>query len=482
MTMRLPQLDDANLTISQLDPKLIHQVLLTRPSKFSALHVSGAPRSTPSFDEFVESFLEDDSLESVMKRAYRDHVIDAACEERLEPLHQLMLDLHRSLRSLVPHRTDLHSALDDEKVRNASKHELFLLLLHASRCLQNLESPERVETTELWQKEAPVTASMLEDKEEGYIPFLVNSTFYHIYKTELCLTDKQDFYLQQIWAPRIHKEGPEYARALLKNDHQSCQVTKTWIKELVQSAGEIKRHEVKQSRRARQAVLRRGWIENLLFRKSDATTLPEVFALDSDNISMIRHVCKRAVAGCALALHAGISQTERVEPTSNLGFRRADLIQAMGRSNLIPTRYEEGVSQAVVELAKVSATLDEVAEKTLENRTIAVLRGEDHVIQLLDRRMQQAFVEIVTCDAPVVPASMETGRVQPCKAASEDTATSEFEREAEVVFCKKGLSFYAPELASLSLFAKEIVDLAWSVHMALLEEAFLDAVTEIEKS
>jgi hypothetical protein len=459
--------DDKNLSISQLDPKLIRQVLLT--DNVSSLHASASSSSsiaTPSFEEF--SRFDSSSMEDTMKLAFHNHLV---AQDDIEPLFDLVLSLHAQLRALVPNRKDLHTLVNDDAVKAATNlQDLLHLLITASQGLQSLESEARAETTAAWRQKAQ---NPKETVELLTLDFLVTSALYLLFKTELCQADKQDFYLQHIWAPRIHVEGPRCLREVLDKRFASngYVLTESWVKELVKN-----HHDddggAELTLEARRALIRKGWVETILFRKDNAMALPEIFCLDVDNINLIRQVCKRAVAGCALALHASssASSTERIEPTSEIGLRRADLLQAMANNR--SATYEDDVSNAVVAIAKAWSSLND--EMSLQSRTVAVLRGQDPVILLLDRRMQEVFVEVLIRDGPSVPTKLRSGVGGSNK--SSDESTTEFEKEAEAAFCNKGLSFYASELATLSVLARKIVDLVWVVHQDLIEQTFREAL------
>ena len=415
--------DDKTLTISQLDTRLIRQVLLT--DKFESLHVSNTPAITPSFEDFAR--LDSGSIEDTVKRAYRDHLV---AQDRVEPLHDVLLSLHEQLRALVPNREDLHTLVSDAAV-TATKQvkDLLPILIHASLALQSLESDARAETTAAWRDKAQSVNA------EGVTSeFIATSTLYLIFKTELCQADKQDFYLQHVWAPRIHAEGPAYLRDVLDKQCNGYPLTKSWLKGLLED------QEVAEATpEFFRTLTRKGWVETILFRKDNATMLPEIFAFDAENIQMIRRVCQQAVAACALALHAGV--TKRSEPTSELGMRQEDLLMVI--ANRGSATYEGDVASAVVAMAAAGGNSSS-DEASLRSRTVAVLRGQDPVVKLLDRRMQEAFVEVSVRDCARVPGRLKTGRLETSGTPTQGSQT-EFQRAAEESFCSKGLSFYASE-------------------------------------
>lgn len=447
--------DDKNLTISQLDTRLIRQVLLT--DKFESLHVSDAPAITPSFEDFAR--LDSGGMEDTARRAFRDHLV---AKDHVESMCDLVLSLHEQLRTLVPNRKDLHGLVDDEAVTAVEQvKELLPILIHASLGLQSLESDARAQTTALWRDEAQrLTAECVTSE------FIVTSALYLIFKTELCQADKQDFYLQHVWAPRIHAEGPAYLREVLDMQCNGYPLTKSWLEGLLEN------QEVIEATPAFfRTVTRKGWIETILFRKDNATMLPEIFTFDAENVQLIRRVCQQAVAASALALHAGV--TKRSEPTSELGMRREDLLMVMANNR--SATYENDVANAVVTMAMAGKSMS-TDEASLRSRVVAVLRGQDPVIKLLDRRMQEAFVEVSIRDNARVPTRLKTGHLGVSGMPTQDSRT-EFQIAAEELFCNKGLSFYASELATVSALARRIVDLVLTVHQDLIETTFREAMS-----
>lgn len=409
--------------------------------------------------------------------------------ELLRAVMDLVLTLHEKLRNLVPNRHDLHTLVDDDAVRNVtSLKSMFPLVMHASTAMQSLESEARAETTQLWQDQAQARMKMTTtttdvvvgtdptDHDDYYemrnAEFIINSVLYLIYKAELCNDDKQDFYLQHIWAPRIQVEGPAYLRTVLDDKFGDYTRTKTWLKGLLPSESGPPSTWPTHPR----GLIRQAWVDTILFRKDHAMELPEIFSLDSTNIQLLRLGCQRAVAACALALHANI--TTPIDRQSSVWQRREDLAQALVHQR--SRTYETDVSDAVVAMAKASSSTwnDDVS---LRNRTVAVLRGQDPVIQVLDRRMKEAFVEAIVMDGPTVPTVLKSGVGNSTMAHTLSTTTEAktgFERVAEDLFCKKGLSFYASELAILCGLARKIVDLVWLVHHELIEQTFREMTSD----
>ena len=76
---------------------------------------------TLTFDDFVKELSPspDQSVESTMKRAFREGITESVSEGDMSSVCNLLLELHQAVRALVPNRPDLHSILSDEDVKNA---------------------------------------------------------------------------------------------------------------------------------------------------------------------------------------------------------------------------------------------------------------------------------------------------------------------------------------------------------------------------
>jgi hypothetical protein len=108
--------------------------------------------------------------------------------------------------------------------------------------------------------------------------------------------------------------------------------------------------------------------------------------------------------------------------------------------------------------------LETNAEMVLHNCTSSVLRGEDPVICLSDSPIKQMFSELMGLwKSSAVDVTMQCGRCAAQKAGWDALHKA----AAKQAFCKRGLSFHASDLASVSHSAKKIADLAWTVSMAI---------------
>lgn len=466
--------------LSNFDLFLIHRILLTDPSAFSSLTASGRPRQshTPSYDEFNARTVEGgDSLplsssfnnvpyqiERTMRQAHRAYVVDSILREGdVDPLRGLTLELHASLRALVPRRTDLHhSVLRDEEVaeilpsrptsfstsfnadegrredapsgatgrRDESQmiEALLKLLSHlikAGGALSQLESEDRSRTTELWMRmaqkvisgeESWAADSSGEGSADKVVDFAVGSVTYLLFKAQMCQSDIDDFKLGHVYAPRIKALGPDFEREAFQARHgpfdgsETAPATRAWVRRFVSKCN---KEELMSSKAKRiEAIKGAGWVDDILFHAATegrAVVMPEVLAMDAGAVRDVREATRMAVAGSALALHAcncaGVGESVlRVDGPLPLELegRRTALIQAMAnKSSGNQEGYEEGVAETVVDLARaLNSPLDASAVESLKSRTTAVLRGTDPVIKLLDARVKDIFRKMMLWELP----------------------------------------------------------------------------------
>ena len=486
--------------MAYLDPQLVHRILLTDPSQFPTLTVSGRSQSdkTPTFDEFCKELSPSSiqSLENTMKRAYRDRISDMVyTSSDIKPLQELLLELHRAVRSLVPNRPDLHSMLKDEEIRKTKfPKQLLPYVVAAGDALSRLESEIRYESTRQWLQKAQSDNTRTLDLKQS-IEFLVTSIFYLMFKAETCQQEKQDFFLGHVLAPRIHSQGPDLERQVFEakygklQEKETAPLTKQWISELVSQKN---KKELCDSVSAREALVKQGWINNILFREPERTSMsmPEILAMDFEQLNSIRLATRSAAAGSALALHAcnaaGVGAcvlNEQMDVSSPIYLCRQSIAGAMvGQHNFTSNEaYEESVGKAVVRLAKEwNPSLSSDAEARLKNQTTSVLRAEDPVIRLLDGRMKEVFSSIMTWKPSSASVEMQSGRAQGSPSRSTDTSARAFLMAAKSAFCQRGLSFYASDLANVSYVAKKVADLAWKVYgEPLLDKIILEAIQEL---
>lgn len=491
--MKEPTKSDGNGS-GDFPPELVHRILLTDASQLT----TGNHQSLqiPTFEDFcneLDSSFDDESIENTVKRAYRDQLLQQVQESgEIKPLRDLLLELHAAARSLVPNRPDLHSVLKDEDVTRASTPmDLLPHIIIAGHALSQLESEARAESTLAWLEQAR-SKSVEEMDLKQSVEFLVTSILYLLLKVELCQHDKQQFFLSTVWAPQIYNQGPELERQAFQarygtfKDQNTAPLTRKWISSLVMQSN---RKELVDSASAREAMVKEGWITDILFRGPERPPLsmPEILVLDLEQLNNIRTVTRSAAAGSALALHAcnaaGVSTAvlnEPVDATSSIELRRQGVVEATSSPHLYRSReeYEENVAKAVVRLAKEwNPSLSSNAQAQLESRTTSVLRAEDPVIRLLDSRMKEVFSMLMEWKPTSATVEMKSGlAAQDSSPRALDTSARAFLASAKSAFCQKGLSFYASDLAGVSYLAKKVADLAWKVYgEPLLDKMILDA-------
>mmetsp|Transcript_37938 Transcript_37938/g.56787 ORF Transcript_37938/g.56787 Transcript_37938/m.56787 type:complete len:598 (-) Transcript_37938:103-1896(-) len=560
--------------MSNFDPGLIHHVLLTDPTDFPNLTMSGKPRAkkTPTFTQHAHSVgfpmvssgessrmddengesaaaptpqSREDQISQTMRRAFHDMVVQSLSSKDWGSLQQLILELHGEIRALIPRRTDLHNILNDEEIRNlrypattlddddadddgSSNNSKYLELtvkaylphiIKAAMSLAQLESEDRSETTSAWIADA---RRVVESFTEGVttdtiyiggggggmkpLPYLVCSVTYLQIKAQMCRADVADFHLSRTLAPRIQALGVPYEQNVFYRrfglmDHnggmaveditsvtEKLPVTWEWVKGMVQKS-EYGVDELRQSEEKRVKLVQAvGWVDSILFfrggedngNSNEVIRIPEVLMQDVGNIHSIRDATRVAVNGSALALHASTIAGGNIALTSSdqalpahVEARKKNLLDVMAqRAAASRDLYENRVAEAVVELAEAMATspLSTTAVEILTSRTKATMRGEDPVIKLLDNRMKEVFRGMVvwnpqTAQATTnhIPVQMKTGRsilgVIGENSGGSDVFRTQFLKEAQREFTRKGFSIYASDLSQTCLMATKVIHL-----------------------
>jgi hypothetical protein len=466
-----------------MNPQLVHQILLAGPLDFDSLRSgSGSPnRKLPSFPAYIEELFNRDTHnpEFVLKRAYHDSVLEGVSKaDKFKAIWEMLLDLHKSIRSLVPNRTDLHSILKDEReLPSDEKNAMDMLpwIREAAQALAQLESPEQATTTRAWIEldATTTTTTTTTTRSERPMSFLIASIQYLIDKTSVCQEEKDDFYLTQVVAPELYSSGKGLALERQYFAHRfghNPSATHAWIGTRISNSGDD-RDVTRNNARSRQNLITQGWIEDVIFQKYRQTTVPEIFLLDVKAIRSIRSTTRRAAAGCALGLHA--CQAARCNPDILLKeeSRGIPLVEVLdnqhGHTSI--EQYEQSVEDAVVALTQSWSEnpIQNEQLETLRGQTRSVLRGEDPVLRLLDDRMQRLFCELGVDgmeDAPI--EAMRTG----LGGSHASPQESPFVAKARRKFAERGLAFYASDLAEASELATKVSKLAY----LLYGEQFLD--------
>jgi hypothetical protein len=529
--------NEHSLPPAAVDPRLVHRVLLTDPVDFSSLTMSGHPRmtTTSTYTEFCDSLKESRTpsgssshpvnMQTLVRGAARDVLCQRVqTSQSLEPAKEALLEVHNKVRQLIPSRKDLHSILKDEDVRQAEYlSQLQSATLVIAQALLQLESPARsASTLEFIQsqpKSTPTPTSSIDELNPESISGLITPLFYLLWKVELCSADMQDFYLANVWAPQIHQNGKKLEHEHFQTqygkfaDSTTAPKTRQWIQSLLDrqqhlgqvgppAPGDTTTTTSRESRAWRQDLLAKGWIEDIMFRSPElpVLALPEILALDADNLADIRQVTRLAMAGSALALHACTTAGQSTDALNqqvqdrSLEVQRVALVQAMNEQHQrnSPADYERVVGDAVVALAlQWNAGMDDAAVSSLRNRVTVTLRGEDPVLKLLNGRMKECFSQLVVklrpaaaaANANVVPAALKSGRpmVVDGAAAPVERRSDSFLKEAHELFCSRGLAFYASDLAQAAKQAAQVIELAWKLYgEVFLDRIILDADVQSE--
>ena len=362
--------------------------------------------------------------------------------------------------------------------------------------------------------------------------FVVASTVFLHDKIEQTQTDIADFQLGHILAPKIHALGKEYLKRdfetrfnvtedeLLSDlsfhhetdtDLKIVPHSKTWLKEIVEACNIHAEEHLRSGEKRRDFLLQTGWVDNILFRSPRSSSsleggdtigeqnaspfyMPEIFYLDIMSVKAIRMSTKISVVGSALALHASTiagtgeaASMLRQDPLDPLVQEcRQKLIRAMGNKTVGSQElFERGVGDAMMELAMVlnpNLDIDSAKEDSLRTRTVATMRGDDPVIQLLDNRMKNIFREMMVMDTTSrqqVPDSIRSGRAMPTSKGKSIHGTygDNYLKASKEEFVKKGFSFYADELAESTLMAHRIVNLALYVQGSWVDKMMKDLCT-----
>lgn len=506
-----------------VDPRLVHRVLLTDPVDFPSLTMSGRPRmtTTQTYTDFSDTLQESRTstinssgihlvdMQTLVRGAARDVLYQRVqTNQSLEPAKEVLLELHNKVRQLIPSRKDLHSLLKDEDVRQAENlFQLQSATLVIAQAILQLESPARSASTQefIRSQSKSIPSSSNDELNPESISSLITPLFFLLWKVELCAADMQDFYLANVWAPQIHQNGK-----ILEHEHFQSQYgkfadsttapnTRQWIQFLLDEREQQKGGDTitssRQSRVWRQDLLAKGWIEDIMFRSPElpVLALPEILALDAENLADIRQVTRLAMAGSALALHACTSAGQSTDALNrqvqdrSLEVQRVTLVQAMNQQQQrSPADYERVVGDAVVALAlQWNSDMDDATVSSLRNRVTVTLRGEDPVLTLLNGRMKECFAELVVklrepaaTSANVVPAALKSGRPMAVDgvAVPVERPSDPFLIDAKQLFYSRGLAFYASDLAQAAKQAAQVIALAFDLYgEVLLDRIILEA-------
>ena len=491
---------------------LVHKILLTDPADFSSLSWNEVDAQQPNVSpkDFIMASLsqEQDSatgtiqltmeympmrIAESMKLAFFNQMAQQMKDGTYDSVREMLSELHTKMRSLLPHREDLHSHLKEEEISlTSSTRDILRCLVRCGYLLSNyLESAARAPSTvELIDCLEAFLSRPLRGDKNGMIPydieseelFAVLSIAYMIHKTELCQVDISNYKLSQA-APLLHLVGNDYEVKHFKKsigmDYSSTTSveelkhiipsTWRWVKTLrssIDSSGENLNFDQKMD-----IVKGQGFVDGILFTRSQLI-LPEVLSLDVESISQIRSEARLSVSASALALHAcSIAKVVGTAiPSSEADDARQRLSSVLRKKHFDQDQLESEVTDAIGNLTKALAErdLNEDESSTLRNRALAVLNGDDPVLKLLDNRVRSFFR--FACkwkpdnSCTTVPLEMKTGR---SVLKEGDTATAaipstkqEFILAAEKEVLRLGFAYFGSDLIKAGNQARGIIALA----------------------
>jgi hypothetical protein len=469
----------------QLEPRLVHQILLTDPEDLNSLVGSSSNTQTLSFAEFRQQLIHNRSDPAfALKRAYHDNLVAVVQQQQQQqqnqveietiitpqPLQSLLWELHASIRALVPNRKDLHSLLQDTDIP-ATPMGMMPMIVKAARALAALESQARATTTLEWIHNGQ------QENDDALISFVTSSLFYLIDKAELCNQDKKKFYLTKVVAPRIQSQGEGHAMERTsfqkRFGNEQPPITQSWISSLLDNLPLTEKIALRDSPSKRRDLIRKGWIEHILFETQTQLKMPEIFYLDVETLQAIRNTTRLAAAGCALGHLACMAAKVNPPVLLQQEDKGQPLVMAMNHKfHDSVQKYEQSVEDCVVSLAKSwneTGNLDEVSDERLRGQTRSVLQGQSPIIKLLDGRMKSIFGELVLSENSSVPRQLTSGH-----SASHTKQESAFVTRARTQFQLRGLAFYCGPLAHAVELATKIANLSWDVY----SQEFLDKMIE----
>lgn len=324
-------------------------------------------------------------------------------------------------------------------------------------------------------------------------------------------------------------EGFRIERNAMQNKcHSYLPITRKWIQSRVMTSNNITESHIKddllinhdECYQARKLFIIKGWIESILFEEKNEIQIPEIFYLDVNRIRSIRNMTRLAVTGCALGLHAANLTTSNRDNNSrnnphdkfllNDKLRSERLVWALrggGGNNdnnnnyqqleehqFSQSSYEECIEDTMVGIAQewaeeTTSFITEDIIATLREKTKKVLRGQDPVIQLLNNRMKSIFLDLaldkndlllLSSPTTAAPYKIQSGRQKSMEGNSTTIKEEEltehpvFVKNAEQVFCSRGLTLFATDLAHALLLSVKVPLLACDLY----DKMILDIIQE----
>uniref|UniRef100_A0A7S4NFU3 Uncharacterized protein n=2 Tax=Odontella aurita TaxID=265563 RepID=A0A7S4NFU3_9STRA len=499
--------------------QLVHSILLTEPTNFDQLTWDGnQAHNDILFNDFMSSW-EQMIQETVLSEgasgslntpkqfqrhvadtttaAFFAHITDEMTHGKFGPISNLLIDLHNSMRQLVPARIDLHSYLSDEDAEQVTSCEDILLLLKRAAIMlaEYLEAPPRAQSTQSWIARAEVFSAVAETSPEH---FVAASISFLLLQVELTKTDVANFKLRQV-APLIRQRGQQYEVDKIQQKYgplvftstvsltEKLPATAAWIASSISTSSELTGTSSYEKRMM--LVRTRGFVDGLLFTK-ESLAVPELLEMDTMRVMKIRSEARFSVIGSALVIHAcnisgaGASLLRHV-PLPSAVVAQKDMIARTVRAKYTSKEEITDATKAFAEGLK-GESLDDKSETELCSYVAAVISGDDPVLKLLDNRIKQLFRFACRWE-PIKglnqPVPMKTGRTilkdgAPAGiVANSFSALSGSSAAAHKEACRLGFTLFANELAKAGEDARAVISHCCKQYgKIILDQLLVDAI------
>lgn len=473
---------DYSVDLDYVNEYVVHEMLLTDSDDLKE-QLCKAPEESivDDVDLFMMKYSSRTNNDSItteyhvamtMEKAFYDKLLEEWIKYgEMICAKDMLREMIDKMKKLVPNRKDLHGIFSNQHLdscRTASD-VLKILTLTAEIMADSLESPYRAESTLQWlhatghlsstQSEVPFNMDNIET-------FIVYSIAFFMKKLDLCHADILNFRLLEI-TPMIQQNGVDYERKRFqkKFSTDNLQATSQWIQRIVSSLD--RPASIWQSS---SLFLKQGFVEEILFvRKSVA--LPEVFLLDRARINSIREIAQRLVISSALFLHACIITKTR--PTSltedNQFLQHKDAVLSSLKSNLTYEKLYENVSSALLALAEATRkkTLEDSEIQKIHHSIDSVLKGNDPIVALMDKRIRDVFRSACTYSpsntVQFAPPMMRTG-VRSNIQKQVNTFKFMFGVDVAKNAMKLGFNFVIDDVVEAAYDAYKVIDHCIHVH------------------
>jgi len=438
---------------------LIHQVLVTDPADFDKLSWDGVNSHLPEIspDQFMSTFLPETNSDDIspddlpmrvamnMKLAYFNVVAQEMSTGNYVPVQGLLKELHDKMRTLLPNRQDLHSHINDDDIGYSScLSDIIRVLNRSGYLLANyLEAPSRAESTRELLGCLDAFNSRNRDGDGDNVPltipyefetehlFAVASIAFILQKVELCQMDVSNYKFAHQLAPFIHQVGHEYERSHFRKTHgdygtvpirelqQMLPSTHAWVRNTVGLFESTDNITMQSNLEQKMDFIKgRGFVDGILFTKQELV-LPELFSLDIEGINSIRNEARCCVMASALSIHAFNIIGSSILKTEVGVVGNNELTSVLRKKHFERDDLEAEVIAALTSFTTALAerSLSEEECNTLKNHALAVLRGNDPVLKLLDNRIRSYFryacrwtPDTKSTGERSAPIEMKTGR------------------------------------------------------------------------